>query len=61
MPLIAVLAIPLCLITTIRVSLKFGALREGFYIRRIWLQFLKILKGEIIQPGNFSDIRRGGI
>jgi hypothetical protein len=44
-PLIAVSAIPPCLNTTIRVPLKFGALRARFYIRRICLQFLKTLKG----------------
>ena len=58
-PLIAVLAVPLCLIMTIRVSSKFGALRERYYIRRIWLQFLKTLKGEMMQPGSFSNVRRG--
>jgi hypothetical protein len=57
-PLIAVSAIPPCLITTIRVSSKFGALRERCHIRRIWLQFSKTLKGEIMQPGSFSDMRR---
>jgi hypothetical protein len=57
--LIAVSAIPPCLITTVRVSLKFGALRERCYIRRIWLQFLKTLKGEIMQPRSFSGVRRG--
>jgi hypothetical protein len=44
MLLIAVSAGPPCLITTIRVSSKFGALRERCHIRKIWLQFLKILK-----------------
>ena len=47
-PPIAVSAIPPCLITTIRVSLKFGALRERCHIRRILLQILKTLKGEMI-------------
>jgi hypothetical protein len=47
-PLIAVSAVPPCLITTIRVSSKFGALRKRFHIRRIWLQFLKTLKGEMM-------------
>jgi hypothetical protein len=56
--LIAVSAGSPCLITTIKVSLKFGALRERYHIRRIWLQFLKALKGEMMQPGSFSDVRR---
>jgi hypothetical protein len=46
MPLIAVSAVLPCLITTIRVSLKLGALKERFYIKRIWLQILKTLKEE---------------
>ena len=45
-PPIAVSAVPPCLIATIRVSSKFGALRERFYIRRIWLQILKTLREE---------------
>ena len=44
--LIAASAVPPYLITTIRVSSKFGALRERFHIRRIWLQILKMLKEE---------------
>jgi hypothetical protein len=35
-----------CLIATIRVSSKFGALGERFYNKRIWLQILKTLKEE---------------
>jgi hypothetical protein len=58
-PLIAVSAVPLCLITTIKGFLKFGALKKRRYIRRIWLQFLKTLKEEMMQPGSFSDARRG--
>jgi hypothetical protein len=45
-PLITVSASPPCLITTTGVSSKFGALRERFYERRIWLQVLKMLSGE---------------
>ena len=45
-PLIAALAIPLCLIATIEVFLEFGALRKIFYKERIWLQILKTLKEE---------------
>ena len=37
-PPIAALAAPPCLIVTIRVSLKFGALGERPYDERIWLQ-----------------------
>jgi hypothetical protein len=40
-PLILALAIPPCLIATIRVSLKFRALGERPYNERIWLQILK--------------------
>jgi hypothetical protein len=43
---IAVSAVPLCLIATIGVFSKFGALKERFHIRRIWLKILKILKEE---------------
>jgi hypothetical protein len=45
-PPIAVSAFPLCLIVTIRVSSKFGALRERFHEERIWPQVLKILREE---------------
>src|ERR1700688_4471237 len=45
MPPIAALAVPPCLITTIRVFSKFGALRERSYNERIWLQILKKLRG----------------
>ena len=43
---IAALAVPPCLIATIRVSLKFGALGERPYSERIWLQSLKKLREE---------------
>ena len=46
MPLIAASAVPPCLIATIKVSSKFGALGERFHIERIWLQILKTLKEE---------------
>jgi hypothetical protein len=42
--LIAALVVPPCLITTIKVFSKFGALRERSYNERIWLQILKKLK-----------------
>jgi hypothetical protein len=42
--LIAALAVLSCLIATIKVFLKFGALRERFYNERIWLQILKKLR-----------------
>lgn len=45
-PLIAASAVPSCLIATIRVSLKFGALRERFYIQRIQVQILKMINIE---------------
>ena len=43
-PPIAALAIPPCLIVTIRVFLKFGVLGERSYNERIWLQILKKLR-----------------
>jgi hypothetical protein len=43
-PLIAALAVSPCLIATIRVFSKFGALRERSYNERIWLQILKKLR-----------------
>lgn len=43
---IAALAVPPCLIATIRVYSKFGVLGERSYDERIWLQILKTLKGE---------------
>ena len=45
-PLIAALAIPPCLIATIKVFSKFGALGERSYDGRIWLQILKKLREE---------------
>jgi hypothetical protein len=45
-PLITASAVPPCLIATIRVSSKFGALRERFHEERIWPQVLKILREE---------------
>jgi len=43
-PPIAALAVPPCLIATIRVFSKFGALGERSYNKRIWLQILKKLR-----------------
>jgi hypothetical protein len=40
-PLIAALAVPPCLIATIKVFSKFGALKERSYHEIIWLQILK--------------------
>jgi hypothetical protein len=54
-PPITVSAGPPCLITTTGVSSKFGALRERFYERRIWLQVLKMLSGE---KRTFRELRR---
>jgi hypothetical protein len=45
-PSIANSGIPPCLIVTIRVSSKFGALKERFYNKRIYLQVLKTSKPE---------------
>jgi hypothetical protein len=45
-PLIAASAVPPCLIATIGVSSKFGALRKRSYKERIRLQVLKILREE---------------
>jgi hypothetical protein len=35
--LIVALYVPLCLIATVKVSSKLGALRESLYRKRIWL------------------------
>jgi hypothetical protein len=51
--LIAALAVLPCLIATIKVSSKFGALGERFHKERIWLQVLKTLKEE----NNITDTR----
>jgi hypothetical protein len=45
-PLIAAFAVPLYLIATIKVFLKFGALKERSYHEIIWLQILKTLREE---------------
>jgi hypothetical protein len=45
-PSIAASYVPPCLIATVRVSSKFGALRERFYRERIWLQVLKTFREE---------------
>ena len=57
MPLIAVSTIPPCLIATIKVFLKFGALRERFYNKVIWLQILKTLREE---KNVVRELRRWG-
>ena len=43
-PSIAAFAVPPCLITTIKVFSKFGALEERSYHEIIWLQILKTLR-----------------
>jgi hypothetical protein len=43
-PPIAAFAVPPCLIVTIKVFLKFGALKERSYHKIIWLQILKTLR-----------------
>jgi hypothetical protein len=45
-PPIATSAVPPCLIATIEVFPKFGALRERSYHEIIWLQILKTLREE---------------
>ena len=45
-PPIAASAVPPCLIATIKVSSKFGALGKRSHKQRIWLQALKILREE---------------
>ena len=57
--LITVLASPPCLITTTRVSLQFGALKERFYNRKIWLQVLKMLNREKRIFRELCYLRRG--
>ena len=46
MPSIVAQAIPPCLITSVRVSLNFGVLRERFYKEKIQFQILKRLRDE---------------
>jgi hypothetical protein len=45
-PPIAASAVPPCLIATIKVFSKFGALEERSYYQIIWLQILKTLREE---------------
>ena len=45
-PLIVASAVPPCLITTFKVFLKFGALKERSYYEIIWLQILKTPREE---------------
>jgi hypothetical protein len=45
-PSITASAIPSCLIATIKVFSKFGALGERLYNEVIWLQILKTLRQE---------------
>jgi hypothetical protein len=47
MPPIAASAIPPCLIATINVFSKLGALKEWPYHEIMWLQILKILREEM--------------
>jgi hypothetical protein len=53
--LIAASAVPPCLIATIGVSSKFGALGKRSYEERIWLQDLKILRED---GGAVRELRR---
>ena|ERR1700709_579672 len=58
-PLIVALAIPPCLIATIKKILKFGAIREKFHEERIYLQVLKIFKEESSTVLELHRARRG--
>jgi hypothetical protein len=58
MPLIAALAIPPCLITSVRASLNFRALRERFYKEKTWFQILKTLREENKEVWELRRIRR---
>jgi hypothetical protein len=58
-PPIAASAVPPCLIATIRVSSKFGALEKRSYEERIWLQVLKILREEGGAVRQLRRARRG--
>jgi membrane-bound acyltransferase YfiQ involved in biofilm formation len=49
----AALAVPLCLILAMRVSSKFGALRERFYKKRIYLKVLKTPKQKKVEVREF--------
>ena len=57
MPLIAASAVPPCLIATIKVFSKFGALEERSYHEIIWLQILKTLREE---KNAVRELRRCG-
>ena len=56
--LIAALAVPPCLIATIKVSSKFGALGERFHEERIWLQVLKTPREENNAVRELHRVRR---
>ena len=58
-PLIAASAVPPCLIATIKVFSKFGALEERSYHEIIWLQILKTLREEKMQSGSYAGAMRG--
>lgn len=57
--LIAASAVHPCLIATINVPSKFGALGERFHDERIWLQILRYSLREIMNSGSYSSVRRG--
>jgi hypothetical protein len=59
MPPIAASAVPPCLIVTIKVFSKFGALKERSYYEIIWLQILKTLREKRIQSESYADAMRG--
>jgi hypothetical protein len=58
MPSITALAVPPCLIASVRVSSNFGALRERFYEERIRFQLLKTLREENKEVRELRHARR---
>ena len=58
---IAASAVPPCLIVTIKVCLKFGALGERFHNERIWLQILETLEEENNQVRELLRCEERGI
>jgi hypothetical protein len=56
--LIAASAVSSCLIVTIKVFSKFGALKERSYHEIIWLQILKTLREEKNAVGSYAGVTR---
>ena len=59
-PLIAGSAVPPCLIATIKVFSKFGALEERSYYEIIYLQILKILREAALMDSGARSFWWGG-